>query len=214
MFGQVWTNAAHPASEERKLGGDGRSSPPTESDGREAGALSRRRLLSRCAGAVAAIVIVAASVAGAGSRDEDPQSRPLRPAPVFDVEHLFLPGERIRLADFRGEPVLVNFWASWCIPCREEMPELEAVRARYVGRLEVVGINVWDDPESASGLLETLGVTYPQGVDRSGEVVSAFGIAVVPSTALITADGRIAALASGKPSPAELQSMITEHLGL
>ncbi len=211
MLPPVGPDHPHPAPEEPTLGCTSRSPASTESAGRE---VARSRLLARWAGAVAVTVLVAVTVAGAGWRDEDPSPRPLRPAPAFDVARLDRPGERIRLTDFRDTPVLVNFWASWCVPCREEMPELEAVRARYGGRLEVVGINMWDDPESAGALLEELGVTYPQGVDRSGDVVRAFGIDVVPSTAFITADGRFAALANGKPSPAELQSMISEHLGL
>lgn len=155
-------------------------------------------------------MVVAVSVAVA-SPDENASPPSAR---NFDVERLDRAGDRIRLDDFRGKPVLVNFWASWCVPCRGEMLELESVRVRYGGRLEVIGINSWDDAANATVLLDELGVTYPQGIDRSGDVVKAFGINVVPSTAFISADGRFAALANGKPSPAELQSMITDHLGI
>jgi cytochrome c biogenesis protein CcmG/thiol:disulfide interchange protein DsbE len=163
---------------------------------------------------IGAVVLLALALTVAGWQGQAPQALPLRPAPAFDLERLDRPGERLRLADFRGRPVLVNFWASWCVPCRQEMPELESVRNRYAGRLEVVGINMWDDEASANALLDEFGVTYPQGIDRDGEVVKAFGIDAVPSTAFITADGRFAAVANGKPSPSELQAMITEHLGL
>lgn len=157
-----------------------------------------------------AIVLVAA---GFALQDAAPE-REFEPAPDFDLAVLGRPDERLRLRDLRGAPVLVNFWASWCVPCRQEMPELQAVRDRYDGQLEVIGINMWDDPDDAAALLDELGITYPQGIDADNAVVRAYGIDVVPSTAFVTADGRFVAVANGKPSPAELQAMIERHLGL
>lgn len=169
----------------------------------------------RWLGAVATLGLASMMLAAVGRQGTDASaSRPQRATPAFDVERLDRPGQRLRLDEYRGTPVLVNFWASWCVPCRQEMPELQAVRDRYGDRLVVVGINMWDSATDANALLAELGVTYPQGTDGGSTVVKDFGIDSVPSTAFITADGRYAAVANGKPSPAELQEMITKHLGL
>lgn len=158
-------------------------------------------------------VVIALLAARVALQDAVPE-REFEPAPDFDVAALGRPGERLRLRDLRGTPVLVNFWASWCVPCRQEMPELQAVRDRYGGELEVIGVNMWDDPAEAVALLDELGITYPQGVDEDNAVVTAYGIDVVPSTAFITSEGRFVAVANGKPSPEEFQAMIERHLGL
>jgi cytochrome c biogenesis protein CcmG/thiol:disulfide interchange protein DsbE len=205
---------SHPSLPERGFAHRGNATSTATQTESDAGVESRRNR-SRQFGVLAILGLVVVVLAAAGQQGQEASaSRPNAPAPAFDVARLDQPGERLRLADYRGKPVLVNFWASWCVPCRQEMPELQAMRDRYGGRLEVVGINMWDTPTDAKALLVELGVTYPQAIDSDSTIVADFGIDTVPSTAFITADGRFAAVASGKPSPAELQEMVTEHLGL
>ncbi|MGH2370769.1 MAG: TlpA disulfide reductase family protein, partial [Chloroflexota bacterium] len=98
-----------------------------------------------------------------------------------------------RLADRRGRPVLVNFWASWCPPCREEAPRLERLWREYRERgVAVVGIDVWDTERDARRFLREAGVTYPNGPDPGGRIAMDFGVAGVPETVLIDGDGQIA----------------------
>lgn len=164
--------------------------------------------------AVAVLILVAAVGAFAGtSPGEDAEPLNLRQAPAFDIERLDEPG-RLRLEDYRGTPVIVNFWASWCTPCREEMPELDAVDKRYGSRLAVIGINMQDRPEDARALLAEVGVSYPTGIDTDNAAVTAYEVSVVPSSLFITADGGFAGRASGKPSAAELDELIQRHFGL
>ena len=164
--------------------------------------------------AVAALVLAATVGAfAATSPGDDAEQLGLRPAPAFDVERLDESG-RLRLEDYRGTPVIVNFWASWCTPCRQEMPELDAVDKRFGPRLAVIGINMQDRPEDARALLAEVGVSYPTGIDTDNTAVLAYEITVVPSSLFITADGRFAGRASGKPSAAELDELIQRHFGL
>ena len=103
----------------------------------------------------------------------------------------------ITLAQFRGHPVVLNFWASWCPPCRAEMPALEAAYRRYRARgVVVIGIDGASDTWSASRrFLTERGVTYPVGRDDRGAVAAAYRVSAFPTTFFITAGGRVAGIA-------------------
>ncbi len=167
----------------------------------------RRWLVAGVGLAVIAILTVAAT-----ATDDAPATLPFRPAPPIDLVEIGRDDARVRLSDHLGTPVLVNFWASWCVPCLEEMPTLEQLAQQHNGRLVIVGVNMWDDREAAVAMMKELGITYRSGFDADSKVVQAYDITVVPSTLFITADGRMAARASGKPSPAELNDMLSTHL--
>jgi cytochrome c biogenesis protein CcmG, thiol:disulfide interchange protein DsbE len=105
--------------------------------------------------------------------------------------------EPITLAEFRGHPVVLNFWASWCPPCRAEMPALEAAYQTYRSRgVVVVGIDgatdTWADSRA---FLAARGVTYPAGRDETGQIAQAYHVAGLPTTFFITAGGRVAGIA-------------------
>jgi cytochrome c biogenesis protein CcmG, thiol:disulfide interchange protein DsbE len=103
----------------------------------------------------------------------------------------------ITLERFRGHPVVLNFWASWCPPCRAEMPALEAAYEKYRARgVVVVGIDGSADTWGASrAFLGARGVTYPVGRDDAGRIAGAYHVAGLPTTFFIGADGRVAAVA-------------------
>ena len=111
----------------------------------------------------------------------------------------------VTLAQFRGHPVVLNFWASWCPPCRAEMPALEAAYQRYRARgVVVIGIDGASDTMSASRrFLMDRGVTYPVGRDNRGQVAAAYRVTAFPTTFFITAGGRVAgtALTGGFTGP-------------
>jgi cytochrome c biogenesis protein CcmG, thiol:disulfide interchange protein DsbE len=105
--------------------------------------------------------------------------------------------DRLTLAQFRGHPVVLNFWASWCPPCRAEMPALEAAYERYRARgVVVIGIDGRTDTWGVSrAFLDARGVTYPVGRDEAGRIAEAYHVAGLPTTFFIAADGRVASVA-------------------
>jgi len=100
--------------------------------------------------------------------------------------------KKVEFEDFRGKPTVINFWASWCAPCREEMPFLEKAWKQYKDKGVIfIGINVLDDEKNAKGFLSTLGISYLNLKDPSGEVSNAYGVVALPVTFFIDKEGRI-----------------------
>jgi peroxiredoxin/Cu/Ag efflux protein CusF len=113
------------------------------------------------------------------------------PAPDFDLPTLA--GERVRLGDFRGKVVLLNFWATWCIPCRTEMPAIEALFQRYREQgLEVIAINLDKiSPASVEAFLKEVKVTFRVVLDPSWSTTRAYGVVGLPTTYLIDRGGHV-----------------------
>lgn len=113
-----------------------------------------------------------------------------RPAPDFRLEDL--DGRVTSLSDLRGRPVVVNFWASYCLPCREEAPLLTETQARYEGSgLQVLGIIFQDDIGAARLFMERFAVRYPGLLDPDGRTAIDYGVRGIPETFLIGRDGTI-----------------------
>lgn len=118
-------------------------------------------------------------------------------APDFTLK--LFNGEQLRLSDLRGKAVLINFWASWCAPCREEAPVLEASWRKYREKPVVfIGINIWDDKDSALSFLTRFGGNYPNGADPKGEIAINYGVAGVPETYFIDPTGKIVGKYAGQ----------------
>jgi len=118
-------------------------------------------------------------------------------------------GETIRLADLRGRPVVVNFWASWCVPCIEEFPLLRDAAERYADEdLAIVGIVYDDGPEAATAFMEEHGGTWPALVDPGSTVASDYAIFGPPETYFIGRDGRIVARQIGQFSERSLEEKL------
>jgi thiol-disulfide isomerase/thioredoxin len=118
-----------------------------------------------------------------------------RPAPRVEVPGLR--GGRVRLADLRGRPAVINFWASWCPPCVAEMPDFQRVHRRLGDRVAFLGINQRDHRQAAEELVRSTGVTYPLAVDPAGRAFDAFGGLGMPTTVLLRADGTVAQVFAG-----------------
>ena len=110
----------------------------------------------------------------------------------FSLESLNGDG-KIELEDFRGRPVVVNFWATWCGPCKEEMPLFEKMWNKYKDKDVVfLGVNVMDDKENAAEFIKKMGITYTNLHDPSGGVLSKYGVSGLPATFFIDREGKIA----------------------
>jgi cytochrome c biogenesis protein CcmG, thiol:disulfide interchange protein DsbE len=135
-------------------------------------------------------------------------------APDFTVADL--DGNPIRLADLRGRPVVVNFWASWCGPCVEEFPLLaDAAKRHGAGGLAIVGIVYQDRSEAARTFMLRNGASWPAAMDPGERVAAAYGILAPPETFFIGRDGTIVARHIGQLSANtladELASIIDEE---
>lgn len=123
-------------------------------------------------------------------------------------------GEVELLASLQGEPVLVNFFASTCIPCITEMPALEEVHQELGDQITFLGLALQDRPDDALALVDQTGVTYRVAQDKDASVIQALGGTSLPTTVLMDAEGRIVARHSGQIDAAALRSFIDEHLGI
>lgn len=107
-------------------------------------------------------------------------------------------GENIKLSELRGEVVMINFWASWCAPCRQEMPLLEALHGKYSDLgFVLLGVNVEEDSTQAMALLKEIPVTFPVLYDNKNEVTKLYNVVAMPSTVIIDRDGKMRFLHRG-----------------
>lgn len=125
------------------------------------------------------------------------------PAPDFALPDL--EGRIVRLSDLKGRPVLVNFWATWCPPCREEMPAIEEFYRKYEGRIEVVGVDVGEKPETVREFLADQPFSWTFALDASGTAMQSYLVSAIPMSYFIDADGVIQAKYIGPMSPALLE---------
>lgn len=135
--------------------------------------------------------------------------------PMPPVAGVTLDGAELDLADFRGSVVVVNNWASWCAPCREEMPHLIAL-AQEDPRVRVVGLNVRDEAAAAESFASELGIDFPSIVDADGSLLRSIpGVppAALPSTVILDAQGRIAARVIGATSIEQLRELVLSAVG-
>lgn len=133
-----------------------------------------------------------------------------RPAPTFALP--LLDGTPFDLAATRGKPVVINFWASWCIPCEEEARVLEQGSRMYRDRAIFVGVNVQDTEPLARDFLRRFGVTYPNGRDATGAISVEYGMSGVPETYFVDRDGRLARKWQGAIDDARLRAYLDELL--
>jgi peroxiredoxin len=107
-------------------------------------------------------------------------------------------GQTVALADLRGRVVLLTFWATWCAECRPEMPLFESLHRDFAAQgLAVLGINVREGTGAIAQYAQELGLTFPLVVDPHGKITTAYGVIGLPTTFLISRDGRAVALATG-----------------
>lgn len=151
--------------------------------------------------AVAGLALVACS----GDGDDDGDRGAL---PDVTLDALDPDGDPLALAELEG-PAVLNLWATWCAPCRAELPAFQEVSdARDDVRF--VGVDIAEDPEKARAFLDELGVTFEQYLDDAGELSEALGVAGLPVTIVVDADGRIATEHIGPMTVDDLEAALDD----
>ena len=133
--------------------------------------------------------LVAAFFAAAAGAQELKTWRggPTPPLALQDLE-----GRAHRLEDYRGKVVLVNFWATWCDPCREEMPSIEKLRAALAGRpFEVLAVNLAEPASRIRAFVDKMPMAHPVLLDKDSLAAKAWGARILPASYLVGPDGRI-----------------------
>ena len=135
------------------------------------------------------------------------------PEPAPDFTLALFDGTSFRLTGYRGQIVVVNFWASWCPPCQREAARFEADSRRYRARGVVfVGIDVEDSDVAARAFLREYGITYANGPDRSLQINASYGVSGLPTTVVIDRQGRVRQRWLGELQENQLTSFIEEAL--
>jgi cytochrome c biogenesis protein CcmG, thiol:disulfide interchange protein DsbE len=147
-------------------------------------------------------------VSGTGAAPSVPAPVVGAPAPAFDLETP--EGERVRLADLRGKVVILNFWATWCGPCRLEMPDLEARAVADPDRLATVGINFDETAAQVQAFRDEVGVTFPLVLDPGGKVQRAYRVLGYPTTFFVDEEGIIRIQHVGLMSASQIDAYLEE----
>lgn len=158
--------------------------------------------------ALALAVVVALGVAaffllGGDDDDDSPavaSERPEvgKPAPDFALVDARDPSRTAKLSDYRGKVVLLNWFASWCEPCKREIPAFLAAEAALGDDLVILGVDYLESAEKATGILDELGAAYPAVLDSSGAVAKHYRVAGMPTTFLVDRDGTLVAARTGE----------------
>lgn len=138
---------------------------------------------------------------------------PVKPYAATDFELESYEGGTMKLSDLRGKVVVVNFWSSWCPPCKDEAPEFQAVHQAYEDKnVVVLGVNVWDKDKDAKGFLLEQGITYRNGVPKGAGLAAEYGLSGIPETFIVNPDGMVVKRWNGPLTQTELSDLIAPAL--
>ncbi len=133
------------------------------------------------------------------------------PATVFDC----MGGGTLDLSRAPGVPTVLSLWASWCPPCREELPMVQQLAAAGGDRVRVLGVASLDGAKPAASFAADAGITFPSAFDGDGEVMSAIGVNTLPHTVFLAADGSVAYVQTGPVASVEqFEQLVADHLGV
>lgn len=131
----------------------------------------------------------------------------------FTLDRLDADGT-LRLSDYRGQVVVLNFWASWCEPCKEEAPQLRRISESYAGEdVQFIGIATDDEWEPAQGFLAEYDIPYPNVFDKGDEIAHRYNVYAIPVTVVIDRDGKIIRAFFNFPGEYWLRQEIDQALG-
>jgi len=136
---------------------------------------------------------------------------PVKGHPAPEITLVSTTGETVNLSDFRGTPVLVNFWATWCPPCRAETPDLQATHRELGDKLVILGVNMTSqDGGDVEGFMREFGVTYPVLLDVDGVAARAYNVLGLPTTVFIDSNGIVSEVFTGAVNKAYVISKVPE----
>jgi cytochrome c biogenesis protein CcmG/thiol:disulfide interchange protein DsbE len=153
-------------------------------------------------GIVVAALLVYGFLSSGSSRPAEGEVAPPFTLALFDDSWL-------TLSELRGQVVVLNFWASWCAPCRREAPALREMWERYRDQGVVfVGVTYLDAPEASQAFIEEFGLGYANGIDQGRRISRAYGVAAVPETFVIDREGHVAAVRVGEIEAEDLVQIL------
>jgi cytochrome c biogenesis protein CcmG/thiol:disulfide interchange protein DsbE len=175
--------------------------------------VTRREIAMAAGGALVGLALIAIVWIFAGQTAEPalpPVGEVSRPAPEFALQSL--DGTTVRLSDYRGKVVLINFWGTWCEPCKEETPALQAAYTELQPRgFEVIGVNLYSQETGGDAgvraFLEPYRVSYPIALDADGETARAFQISPIPVSYFVDPSGNIRFVKVGALTAAEVRTL-------
>ena len=197
---------------DRALGDDAEAANAAALDRAEAtrGEDRRRLAIFGIVGSFLAILLIVVAVQWATDSDDSAEDVLSLPPVTLTT----LDGEEFQLTAIVGQPTVVNFFASWCSPCRAELPEFQEVSVEVAGSVDFIGINTREtDVDGAATLIAEAGVTYTVLVGDEGEVFEAIGGLGMPTTAFVNAAGEVVEVHSGILTAGDLRAKISEHFG-
>ncbi len=166
----------------------------------------------------ALLLFLAPALAGAPAapqQDTEPVIRFVRnPDPAPDFKLTALDGQQLTVAALQGKVVFLNFWATWCAPCRAEIPDLIALQDRYKGRLQIIGLNVDDEEAAIQKYVDETGINYPVAMTSNDVRIQFGGIPALPTSFVLDTAGRVVQKHVGLWNPAVYETEIRALLGM
>lgn len=168
--------------------------------------------------ALVGLALVLAACTGGTTEGDAPEALSLStgtgPLPEATFTDLRDPDVEVSTTDWEGTPTVVNFWATWCGFCIDEMPDLQAASEELGGAVRFVGIDRQDPRDEALAFLEETGVTYDQVASPSGEYYVRIGARGMPTTLFVDADGVVRYRHTGPLTREQVLELVEEHLGV
>ena len=159
--------------------------------------------------AIAGALLVGGACSGdsSGGSDDSVDFASVQLSPLGDAP-------KLQLGEPTDKPMVVNMWATWCVPCRKEMPDFENVAGEHRSSVRFVGVNLGDTESAAAKFVAETGVTFDQYLDPDMTAQAALSIVNMPSTVLLRADGTIATTHSSALDATELRRLLRDELGI
>jgi len=146
-----------------------------------------------------------------GQSELPPAPKVGRLAPDFTLTDL--EGNSVRLSDSRGKVVFINFWATWCPPCRAEMPDIEAIHQEYKNKgVVVIGVDLYEDENVVRQYVQQGGYSWTFVIDNTGEVAINYGITGIPTSFFLDKEGIIQAVKVGVMTKRAIESKLAEAM--
>lgn len=167
--------------------------------------MDKKRKRSIIRGIILAVLIIAIGATIYSSYTKDKVELLTEGDIAPDFELIDLDGEKHRLSDYRGEGVMLNFWGTWCEPCKREMPAMERQYEHFKDQgVNLLTINIAQSEFEVENFLNTLGVEFPTVIDKTRDVMTAYNVIDLPASIFIQPDGKVLKIKTGEMSEADI----------